>query len=151
MAKRTKKEIDPDKEKLASIFDYISWLTNEKKTWEQLSYEDKKNFNVFIVNRFLSMDLYLCEAINDMQEYTLSMDKAIVWKIYSSILPKQKLYLKYIKSELIEGINEKDIFYFVKHFNCTEKQAVEYLQLLKKKNLEESIEEIKTNYKYEKI
>ncbi|MEO6306147.1 MAG: hypothetical protein ABIP51_23570, partial [Bacteroidia bacterium] len=128
---------------------YINWLTYDKKPWAELTHEQKKGFNVFIVNRFLSMDLYLCEAINAMQEYTLSMDKEIVWKVYLQLLPKEKLYLKYIKPEKIEGLEERDISLFIKHFNCREEVAIEYLQLLKKKGLENEIENIKSNYKYE--
>lgn len=137
------------KNQSTTIFDYINWLTIEKKAWSDLTYEQQKGFNVFIVNKFLSMDLYLCEAINQMQEYTLSMDKSLVWKIYSTILPNDKIYLKYIKAAPIEGVNEKDINIFIKHFKCTEKQAIEYILLLKKKNLEQEIEKIKSNYEYE--
>jgi hypothetical protein len=151
MAKKVKEPKPPKPPKepktpATSLFDYLGWLTYDKKEWKDLTYEQQKGFNVYIVNKFLSMDLYLCEAINQMQEYTLSMEKELVWKIYSTILPKERLYLKYIKAEPIAGINEKDIPVFIKHFKCTEKQAIEYIQLLTKKGLEEEIKNIKSNY-----
>lgn len=137
------------KAKAASLFDYISWLTNDKRAWDDLTRDEQKGFNVFIINRCLSMELAFTEAINDMQEYTMSMPKEFVWKVYSAILPSQKIYFTYIKSSKIEGVDEKDIIIFVKHFNCSEKQAIEYLQLLVSKGMQTEIENIKSNYKYE--
>lgn len=143
---KEKKEKKPVERKGASIFEYLSWLTIDKKPWADLTHEEKKGFNVYIINRFLSMELAFTEAINEMQEYTLSMDKEFVWKIYSTILPKERIYLKYIKASEIEGIKQKEIDIFIKHFNCTERNAIEYLNLLKKKNLESEISKIAKNY-----
>lgn len=140
---------NPKSESATSLFDYINWLTIKKRNWEDLTPQEKKGFNVFIVNRFLSMELAFCEAINEMQEYTTSMDKGLVWRIYSQILPKQKLYLNYIKPNPIEGVDERDIKIFIKHFNCKESQAIEYLKLLNSKGLESEIKILKSNYMYE--
>lgn len=144
----------PKKEKIikekkvpaTSLFDYLSWLTDNKRLWEELTREEQKGFNVFIVNRFFSMDFALCEAINEMQEFTMSMDKSLVWRIYHTILPQQKFFLRYIKATLKEGIEKEDIELFIKHFSCNEKQAVEYLELLIKKNLKSEIDTIKNFY-----
>lgn len=150
MAKAKKiKEVKEPKPKAATIFDYISWLTNKKRTWEELSIPEQKGFSIFMINKWLSMDLDLCEAINEMQEYVQSMDKKVFWKLYYNILPKQSFFLKYIKATPVEGINEKEINIFIKHFNCSEKEAIDYLYLLNKKGLQEEIENIKSSYKYE--
>lgn len=133
----------------ATITDYLSWLTNDKKQWHELSYEDQKNFNVYIVNRFFSMDLYLCDAVNSMQKYTVGMDKSMVWRVYYELLPKQKFYFKYIKAKKIEGVDEKTIHIFKKHFHVSDLIAIEYINLLKNKGLTQEIENLKNNYKYE--
>lgn len=145
--KKVKVEKEP-KAKAASLFDYLAWLTVDKKEWSELTKEEQKGFNVFIVNRFLSMEFAFTEAINEMQEYTMSMPKEYVWRVYHAILPKQKIYFNYIKASKIEGILEEDIIIFVQHFKCTETQAIEYLKLLLDKGLEEKINEIKSNYKH---
>lgn len=148
MAKVKKEKIPKEKKPPAtSIFDHISWLTNKKRKWEELSYEEQKSFNVYMVNRFFSMEPALCEAINEMQEFTASMNKKYVWKIYHTILPNDYFYLKYIKPTPIEGVNEEDIKAFIKYFSCTEIQAIEYIQLLQKKGLENEINEITQFYK----
>jgi len=146
MAKKTKEKIE--KPVAATIFDYISWLTDKKKEWKDLSYADQKGFNVYILNRFLSMDIYLCEAVNNIQELVCNMEKEMAWETYYLLLPKSKFYLKYIKAEK-NYEDEKLINIFTKYFNCTEQIAVEYIQLLRHKNLQTEIENIKNNYKYE--
>jgi len=146
MAKKTKEKIE--KPVAATIFDYISWLTDKKKEWKDLSYADQKGFNVYILNRFLSMDIYLCEAVNNIQELVCNMEKEMAWETYYLLLPKSKFYLKYIKAEK-NYEDEKLINIFTKYFNCTEQIAVEYIQLLRHKNLQIEIENIKNNYKYE--
>lgn len=146
---KVKKEKAPPKPKGASLFDYLNWITYDKKAWEELTKEEQKGFNPFMINRFLSMELAYTEAVNDMQEYIMSMPKEFAWKVYQKVFPAQKIYFNYIKSSKIEGVDEKDIIVFVKHFNCTETQAIEYLQLLVNKGMQTEIEKIKSNYKYE--
>jgi hypothetical protein len=142
----------PEKVPTATIIDFINWLTWDKKKWEDLSITDQKAFQPYIVNRFLSMDLTLCEAINELQQYTIGMDKDKVWRVYYELLPRQKYYLKYIKSAPIEGLEERDILILKKYFSTTEEIAIDYFKTLNKTNEgKEKLENIKRNYTYEKF
>lgn len=141
MSKKTAKNEKIAKVPATKISDYINWLTKDKKPWNQLSLEEQKGFQVFIINRFLSMDYYFCEAVNTFQKLTCSMEKEMVWKFYLEILPKENFYVKYIKPEEKEVTN-KEILSFVKHFSCTEEIAMEYVMLLKRKDLQDEIKKI---------
>jgi len=74
-------------------------LTSEKVPWDKQTEADRKDFPIFLVNRFLSMNTDYIDLINSLQKYTVSqLDSEIVYKLYLSILPKNKSYSTYIKS-----------------------------------------------------
>ena len=86
--------------KTKTLFDHIKNLFNKSVTWEQLTESDRKSFSVFMVNRFLSMDMELIGFVNMLQPYTMQLlEPKLVYKLYQDLLPKQKgFYAKYIKS-----------------------------------------------------
>ena len=49
---KKEKVIKEKKAPATSLFDYLSWLTDNKKVWEDLTREEQKGFNVFIVNHY---------------------------------------------------------------------------------------------------
>ena len=50
-----------------------------------------------MVNRFLSMKSDWIELVNEVQKYTLEPKE--LYKVYTSILPKKKQWLRYIKGD----------------------------------------------------
>jgi len=131
-----RKKVTTDKEVVkkkpaGSIIDYISWLTYNKRPWEDLSELEKKNFQPFILNKFLSMDPYYCEAINELQEYTIGMDKDKVWRVYYELLPKDKIYINYIKDKSQKEYTVNELDAVKKNFNESEQNCIEYLSFLK--------------------
>lgn len=152
MGRRKKEDsVSEFKNKASTIIDFINYLTVEKRKWEDLTEEDKKAFQPFILNRFLSMDLYMCEAINQLQQYTIGMEKDKVWRVYYELLPKQKFYLKYIKAKDLEGIPEKDIQLLQKYFKIDENNSIDYFKVLNRtESGKKELELIKHAFKYEK-
>lgn len=132
------------------IFDYIDWLTINKRKWSDLSYEERKGFNVFMVNRIFGMDPYFVETINELQDVTLYADQDMVWRLYYELLPKEKLYISYIKPKEKIKHTEKEIIAFVKYFNTRTEIATQYLDILKLKNEKAEIKKILEIFKYEK-
>ena len=147
--KKIEDEDNDKKEKKTSLFDIISYLTDKKKPWSELSIEEQKLFNVYMINRFLSMDLYLCEAINQLQQYTLNcMDKKDVYNLYFYLLPKQRFYLKYIKSK--NEIPEKDLDLLMKYYKLSRRECEDYYFILNKDGEgRKKIEQIRDNFAYE--
>ena len=80
-----------------SLFEHINQVTSiqNKTYWKRISDEDKKTWSNFMVNRFLSMNSNWIELVNEVQRYDLPPE--ILYKLYIDILPKRKVWLKYIK------------------------------------------------------
>ena len=85
--------------KRKSLFDHVNQVTavQNPKYWEQTSEEDKKTWSNYMVNRFLSMKSDWIELVNEVQRYPLEPKE--LYKVYTSILPKKKQWLRYIKGD----------------------------------------------------
>jgi hypothetical protein len=84
--------------KAKSLFDHLGGITFKKDKWESLSDMDKKSFDMYMVNRFLSMDMGYVELVNEIQQYTNGQLKnRELYKVYLDVLPKKKSFSKYIK------------------------------------------------------
>ena len=85
--------------KKKSLFDHVNQVTSVQNPnyWEDISDEDKKTWSNYMINRFLSMKSDWIELINEVQRYPLQPKE--LYKIYTSILPKKKQWLRYIKGD----------------------------------------------------
>ena len=83
--------------KKKSLFDHVNQITSVQNSnyWEDISDEDKKTWSNYMVNRFLSMKSDWIELVNEVQKYPLEPKE--LYKVYTSILPKKKQWLRYIK------------------------------------------------------
>jgi hypothetical protein len=119
-----------DTKKALTLFDHIGNLTDKKVPWNSLSEMDRKSFSVYMVNRFLSMNPDMIEFVNELQKYTISvLSPKEVYNLYLEILPKKKMFLKYIKGDAKEKYSDKLIEYVSKYFECSNKESVEYLDI----------------------
>lgn len=109
-------------------FQTIDNLTINKITWEQLLDENKKSYNVFQVNRFLSMDKDYIELVNTIQ-FNYIIPKEHIYKLYLKLLPKEKRYTKYIKKQK-DDTNKDLLKILAKYFETSTKEAKEYLKIL---------------------
>jgi hypothetical protein len=128
----TKRKTEGNKPKASSPIDFIKYLTTDKKEWKNLSASDQKAFQPYIINRWLSMDLYYCEAINELQQYTIGMDKDVVWKLYYELLPSERVYINYIKAKDSENFSVEELESIKLYFSVSSREAIEYLECLKK-------------------
>ena len=86
--------------KAKTLFEHLSGIKEKKTPWESLSVMDKKSFEPFMVNRFLSMNVELLELVNELQMYTIGqLSPKEVYKLYLDTLPKKKSFDKYIKAK----------------------------------------------------
>ena len=85
--------------KKKSLFDHVNQVTSVQNPnyWDDISDEDKKTWSNYMVNRFLSMKSDWIELVNEVQKYTLEPKE--LYKVYTSILPKKKQWLRYIKGD----------------------------------------------------
>lgn len=113
-----------------SIFNHIKNITTIKG-----NYLGEEDWNNFMINRFLSMNREYCEVVNYIQKNTWQLKGEYLYNLYKDIIPKQYVYLKYIKPtrpsydmEVVEAVR--------KYFEISNKEAKEYINILPQDELE---------------
>ena len=126
-------------------FDHIKNLHTKKRTWDDFNDEEKKSFNVFIINKGLSMNPDYLGIVNMVQNYTglnQVLSQKEVFNLYYSLLPTKFRFYRWIKGEKSKKDKEK-AEYLAMHFKVSTREAYDYLQILDKK----TIKSITKNYK----
>ena len=71
-----------------TIIDWINQVLVHKKPWDSFSESNKKTFNAFIINRWLSMDIEFVEILNYFQKYSIgTLEPKETYKLYCDVLP----------------------------------------------------------------
>ena len=126
-------------------FDHLKNLHTKKRTWDDFNDEEKKSFNVFIINKGLSMNPDYLGIVNMVQNFT-GLNQIIspkeVFNIYFNLLPTKFRFYKWIKGAKTKKDKEK-AEYLAMHFKVSTREAYDYLQILDKK----TIKSITKNYK----
>jgi hypothetical protein len=117
-----------------NLFDHLNNITYDKKYWNQLSDPDKETANLFMINRFVSMNYRYIELINESQ--ILNMPLPMAYNLYVSLIPRQKTFFKYIKKQLKEEKYDS-VELIAKVFEISQKEAKDYMNLLTEKQLKE--------------
>ncbi len=132
--------------KLKSLFDHINHITSKqtKGYWDTLNETEKKQWSNYMINRFLSMKMEWTDFVNEIQK--LKLDSYQLYVVYSSILPKGKQYLKYIKKKKGTIYNTQVIQKVSEYFQISLSESEDYLNLLSK----DQIREIISKYGYTK-
>lgn len=114
------------------LFDHLNAITADQdpKYFEKLSEEDLKSWSNFMINRFLSMKPEWVELIATLLPLTQTLQPKEMYKLYISVIPKGKYFLKYIKGKSADKYEEFLIDLIKKDFQCSEKEALEYIEVL---------------------
>ena len=89
---------------------------------------DWKAYNTYMMNKWLSMNPHVTEIINFIQKY-YSLDKQVHYKMLSDILPKQKLFSKYIKGKKVDKYNPELVKLVASHYEISRKEAKERIEM----------------------
>ena len=128
-------------------FDHLKNLHTKKRTWDDFNDEEKKSFNVFIINKALSMNPNYLNIVNMVQNFTglnQILSQKEVFNLYYSLLPNKFRFYKWIKGEKTKKDKEK-AEYLAMHFKVSTREAYDYLKILDKKTINQIIK----NYKNE--
>lgn len=109
-----------------TLFDHVKNLYGDKIKFDDMSKEDKSTYLPYMVNRFLSMNPNLLWMVNLIQQYSIPPREHHI--ALSSMVPKDKRFYKYIKSESSKE-NDKELSYIMKYYDVSKKRASEYFQL----------------------
>ena len=126
-------------------FDHIKNLHTKQRTWDNFNDEEKKSFNVFIINKALSMNPNYLGIVNMVQNFTglnQVLSQKEVFNLYYSLLPTKFRFYKWIKGEKTKKDKEK-AEYLATHFKVSTREAYDYLKILDKKTINKIIK----NYK----
>jgi hypothetical protein len=123
-----------------TLFDWLNNLTWDKKDWDSFSDEDKESFNPYLIHRFISMEPNYIELVNEVQNIPTT-EKKLIYLTYKSLLPKQKKYFKYIKGS--NKTNNDDLINKIsEYYQCSTREAKDYLSFLEKEEILVILEEL---------
>ena len=128
-------------------FDHIKNLHTKKRRWEDFNDEEKKSFNVFIINKTLSFNPNYLGIVNMVQNYTglnQVLSQKEVFNLYFNLLPTKFRFYKWIKGEKTKKEKEK-AEYLAMHFKVSTREAYDYLKILDKKTIKSIIKNYKND------
>lgn len=110
-----------------NIFDLAKLICTKKTPWEELSEEDQKAWNPYMINRILSMNPDYLELVDHIQLRS-NMSPEMVYKTYCDLLPVGYRYMPFVKgsSKLAE------VKAVAEHYGVSRREAREYIKLLSK-------------------
>ena len=118
---------------MKNIFDWLKAINTTKPPVESFTDKDWEVWNSYMIHRFLSMNKDFIEIVNYVQNYPPQEKKAI-YSIYKEFIPKNNKWNKYIKSKIKQP--NKDLVSYIKtYFECSSKEAKEYIYLLEKQTI----------------
>jgi len=128
-------------------FDHVKNLHTKKRRWEDFNDEEKKSFNVFIINKTLSFNPNYLNIVNMVQNYTglnQVLSQKEVFNLYYSLLPTKFRFYRWIKGEKTKKDKEK-AEYLAIHFKISTREAYDYLNILDKKTINKIIKNYKND------
>jgi len=85
-----------------TIFNWLNEITVKKTNPNNFTQEDWDGWNSYMVHRFLSMNMNYIDIVNFVQKIN-PQNKKEIYTIYREMIPKRKIWNKYIKNQ-----NKKD-------------------------------------------
>jgi len=116
-----------------TLFDWLKNISYEKKHWDSFSEIEQKEFNSYMINKFVSMYEPYIEIANLAQRIPLN-EKKLIHEFYRTILPKKTVFFKFIKKSK-KSINDKLLNILSQYYKIPSYQANDYASILTKNDL----------------
>ena len=112
-----------------NIFDFLEEITVRKSPPENFSQSSWEKWNSYMIHRYVSMNLDYIDIVNYAQKMN-PQNKQQIYSIYREMIPRKKLWLKYIKNE--NKKNYKELAeYVAEYFECSLGEADHYIDILR--------------------
>ena len=112
----------------ANIFDWLKAINTTKPPVSSFTDKDWEVWNSYMIHRFISMNPDYIEVVNYVQDFP-PQEKQMIYSIYREFIPKNSKWNKYIKSKTKQP--NKDLVDYIKnYFECSSKEAKEYIDML---------------------
>lgn len=141
-------KVDPEEKiKTLTLFDHLNHVQSvqDPNYFSSLSEGDKKTWNNWMINRFLSMVPEYIEVINEIQHLSTSIPNDEYYRLLISVIPKKKTYAKFIKQINTDKYSKSVMMFLAKHFECSTREVNDYLTIL----TENDVKSIYYKYGYE--
>jgi len=114
-----------------TIFDFLNDLTFNKTPWSEQTASDRKKFQPYMINRWLSMNSDYLEIVSECQRITDILSAKNYYNFYLDLLPRKKFFTKYISRKTSKEKNFDKLISFLKdRYQCSEKEMSENIELL---------------------
>ena len=130
---------------IKNTFGWMPYINTKKTPIDEFSDEDWDMFNSYVIHRVLSMNPDYLELVNEVQTI-LPQNKKEIYSIYKEFIPKNNKWSKYIKSTTKTKSKEL-IGYLKDYWECSNKEALEYYNLLDKSEIVSILNSIGLNKK----
>ena len=114
-------------------FDFLKLVHDKKIKWESLTEDEQKTYNKFIINRALGFNNNILDVVNRIQQYDVTPKES--FKYYQSMTGDKFRFNKWIKGQKSKSYNPSLLVIISTYFECSCKQAEEYLNVLDKKGI----------------
>jgi hypothetical protein len=106
----------------------LNEITLYKTAPEEISEESWDKFNSYMIHRYVSMDMDYIDVVNYIQKVNPQSKKQI-YTIYREMIPKKKVYLKYVKNQNKRNYQEL-AEYIAEYLECSLGEADQYIDIL---------------------
>lgn len=113
-----------------NIFGWLDEIMLHKSDPQSFSQESWDKWNSYMIHRYLSMNISYIDIVNYVQKIN-PQNKQQIYTIYREMIPKKKLWLKYIKNENKKNLKQIPE-YLAEYFNCSLGEAENYIDILRK-------------------
>jgi hypothetical protein len=112
-----------------TLFDWLNELTFNKRDWSTFSEDQRESFNSYMVHRYVSMYIGYVEIANVAQKLPLA-EKEKIYNIYKTMLPKKKMFLKYVKNQNKKPYDDL-LKYVSDYYHCSFGEAEHYIDIIR--------------------
>ena len=113
---------------IKNIFGWLDEIMVSKRDPANFSQESWEKWNSWLVHKYLSMYIGYIDIVNYVQKIN-PQEKKQIYTIYREMIPKKKLWLKYIKNENKRNYQEL-AEYIAEYFQCGLGEADHYIDIL---------------------
>jgi len=113
-----------------NLFGWLDEIMLHKSDPQSFSQESWDKWNSYMVHRYLSMNISYIDIVNYVQKIN-PQNKQQIYTIYREMIPKKKLWLKYVKNENKRNLKQIPE-YIAEYFNCSLGEAENYIDILRK-------------------
>jgi hypothetical protein len=113
---------------VTTLFEWLNEITLYKTAPEEISQESWDKWNSYMIHRYVSMNIGYIDIVNYVQKIN-PQNKKQIYSIYREMLPKKKVYLKYVKNQNKKNYQEL-AEYVADYYECSLGEADYYIDIL---------------------